>query len=316
MKRRTRRYAKRQLTWLRKLPGGTLIDVTGRDARERRAPPSCTRMIAAPMRFEKWQALGNDYLIVEADELPVPAHPDAVRRLCDRHIGPGADGVLELAPPDEPGFVARLRIFNPDGSEAELSGNGAREAILYLRRRGWTDARQFSIETRPGRSARRSPARRRAASTWAARTLPSKDFPAGRRTARGEVGGCRFQHVSIGNPQCAIRVADRASSRRSTCRDRPGDRARSAVPQPHERLVLARARPGRDPRPDLRARRGGDAVVRHRRVRRRRRVRRCAAATRRSPSRLDGGELEVDVDESLHVDLNGWAVPVFKGEVS
>ena len=86
------------------------------------------------MRFEKWQALGNDYLIVEADGL----EPERVRALCDRHRGVGADGVLALAPPDEPGYVARLRIFNPDGSEAELSGNGARLALLYLRERGWT----------------------------------------------------------------------------------------------------------------------------------------------------------------------------------
>ena len=102
------------------------------------------------MRFEKWQALGNDYLIVEASELAVPAHRGAVRRLCDRHTGPGADGVLELSPPDAPGFVARLRIFNPDGSEAELSGNGAREAIMYLRRSGATDQDQFSIQTAAG----------------------------------------------------------------------------------------------------------------------------------------------------------------------
>ena len=103
------------------------------------------------MRFEKWQALANDYLIVEASELaggdPSPA---LVRALCDRHTGVGADGLLVLAKPDEPGYVARLRIFNPDGSEAELSGNGARQAILYLRRAGWTDARQFSIQTVAG----------------------------------------------------------------------------------------------------------------------------------------------------------------------
>ena len=103
------------------------------------------------MRFEKWQALANDYVIVEAAELgPAPLTPELVRALCDRHTGIGADGVLVLGPPDEPGFVARLRIFNPDGSEAELSGNGARQAILYLRRAGWTDARQFSIQTAAG----------------------------------------------------------------------------------------------------------------------------------------------------------------------
>ena len=51
---------------------------------------------------------------------------------------------------DEPGFVAGMRIFNPDGSEAGLSGNGAREAILYLRRRRWTSEDQFSIKTPAG----------------------------------------------------------------------------------------------------------------------------------------------------------------------
>src|SRR3954451_8817256 len=102
------------------------------------------------MRFEKWQALGNDYVIVEHEALPFALTSARVRRLCDVHTGLGADGVLELSPPDEAGFVARLRIFNPDGSEAELSGNGAREAILYLHRRGWTDATTFSIQTLAG----------------------------------------------------------------------------------------------------------------------------------------------------------------------
>ena len=90
------------------------------------------------MRFEKWQALGNDYLIVEADELPWELTAARVQRVCDPHFGIGADGVLLLAPSEDPAYVAELRIFNPDGSEAELSGNGAREAILYLRRHGWT----------------------------------------------------------------------------------------------------------------------------------------------------------------------------------
>ena len=145
-----------------------LIDVTDRDPADVAA--ELHGMIRG-VRFEKWQALGNDYLIVEAASLSAPLTPERVRDLCDRTSAPGADGVLELSPPDEPGFVARLRIFNPDGSEAELSGNGAREAILYLRR-----ARLDRAPTRsrsrppPARSGRRSPGRRPAASTWAARS--------------------------------------------------------------------------------------------------------------------------------------------------
>src|SRR3712207_475690 len=91
-----------------------------------------------PMKFEKWNALGNDYVIVEREDLPFELTPERVRRICAHHSGIGSDGVLLLAPPESRGFVAHLRIFNPDGSEAELSGNGAREAIMYLRRRGWT----------------------------------------------------------------------------------------------------------------------------------------------------------------------------------
>ena len=99
------------------------------------------------MRFEKWQALGNDYLIVEAEELPWQMTPGRVRLICDPHFGLGSDGVLLLSRSGDERYVAELRIFNPDGSEAELSGNGAREAILYLRRRGWTDEDVFSIQT-------------------------------------------------------------------------------------------------------------------------------------------------------------------------
>src|SRR3954462_15956059 len=102
------------------------------------------------MRFEKWQAPGNQHVLVEAAGLPAPLTAGAVRALCDRHTGIGADGVLLLQPPGDPAFVARLRIFNADGSEAELSGNRALEAIMYLRHRGWTDADEFAIATVAG----------------------------------------------------------------------------------------------------------------------------------------------------------------------
>src|ERR671921_2362673 len=145
------------------------------------------------VRFEKWQALGNDYVIVERTGVT----PEKVRYLCDRHLGVGADGVLELSPADEPGFVARLRIFNPDGSEAELSGNGAREAILYLRRAGWTDASQFSIQTVAGEIR----------PTILDERTCRVDMGRARVGIEGEVAGRRFQQVFVGNPQCAIAVA-------------------------------------------------------------------------------------------------------------
>ena len=135
-------------------------------------------------------------------------------------------------------------------------------------------------------------------------------------SGEGELEGRRYQHIVIGNPQTAIRVAERERARGARPgRDRAADRARRDLPEPHQRLVLDRARARPHPRPDLRARGGGDAVLGHRRLRRRgraRAARRRLAGHRRARRR----RAEVDVDESLHVDLEGWAVPVFTGEVS
>jgi len=163
------------------------------------------------MRFEKWQALGNDYLIVEERELPFELTPARIRRLCEGHFGVFADGVLLLSPPADPSDVADLRIFNPDGSEAELSGNGAREAVLYLRRRGWTSADGFSIGTAAGRIRPRITAPDRCRVDMGHASLTSRDYPQGPPDGRGriEAGGRAwdFRHVSIGNPQCAIALA-------------------------------------------------------------------------------------------------------------
>ena len=262
------------------------------------------------MRFEKWQALGNDYLIVEAADADPGAGPQALRPALRRRRRRRA----RSSPPDEPGFVARLRIFNPDGSEAELSGNGAREAILYLRRRGWTDADTFSIQTLAGeiRPTITGPTTCRVDMGRAALTRSTSR--AARPTAAARSAGFRFQHVAIGNPQCAIRVDGprrarpaRRSARRSSTppifpnrtnvsfwtRDRAATRS---APASSSAAWGRRCRSGTGASGAAVAHvvRGGDSPV---------------------TVHLDGGELEVDVDESLHVDLTGWAVPVYRGEL-
>jgi diaminopimelate epimerase len=85
------------------------------------------------MRFSKWHGLGNSYLLVERAELGAPLEAAGARRLCDPHVGIGADGVVEVVALD--GAVADLVIWNPDGSTAELSGNGTRIAARWLARR-------------------------------------------------------------------------------------------------------------------------------------------------------------------------------------
>jgi diaminopimelate epimerase len=85
------------------------------------------------MRFSKWHALGNAYLLVEQSELAQPLSADDVRALCDARTGVGADGVLEVVSVHGP--EADVAVWNPDGSRAELSGNGARIAAMWLARR-------------------------------------------------------------------------------------------------------------------------------------------------------------------------------------
>jgi diaminopimelate epimerase len=89
------------------------------------------------MKLSKWHALGNDYLLVEPGELTAPLTPSTVRRLCDYHYGVGSDGLLEITSVDA--ACANVRIWNPDGSTAELSGNGARIVAAWLSRRSGED---------------------------------------------------------------------------------------------------------------------------------------------------------------------------------
>jgi diaminopimelate epimerase len=85
------------------------------------------------MTFTKLHSLGNDFLVVSPDDAPEPARiGDFARRICDRHTGVGADGLLLIKLEDEERGQADFRIFNADGSEAELSGNGLRCAMASL----------------------------------------------------------------------------------------------------------------------------------------------------------------------------------------
>lgn len=78
------------------------------------------------MKFQKWQALGNDYMVVEHDAAPFELTPRRIKHICEYHFAVGADGILLISPSDDPELVADIKIFNPDGTEAELSGNGVR----------------------------------------------------------------------------------------------------------------------------------------------------------------------------------------------
>ena len=105
----------------------------------------------APLKrdeFAKYHALGNDYLVVDGDLQRPKLDAERVRGLCDRHTGPGSDGILALHRPRRGELV--LRIWNPDGSEAEKSGNGVRIFARFLWDFGYVRGRELAITTRGG----------------------------------------------------------------------------------------------------------------------------------------------------------------------
>jgi len=269
------------------------------------------------MKFEKWQALGNDYLILEQENLPWELSPKRVEWLCDPHFGVGSDGILLLAKSEDPEFVASLRIFNPDGSEAELSGNGAREAILYLRRHGWTDADEFAISTVAGPIVPTITGELTCAVEMGRASTTSKDYPSGGEDGRGVLSAAGrewpFQHVSIGNPQCSIVVgaelddldlgeigpeieAHELFPNRTNVSfvDVDGSRVRARI---FERGVGETLSSGTGA--------SGAAVTAF-----------LNGAESPIVVELEGGELEVEIGADLAVRLTGWAEPVYAGELS
>jgi diaminopimelate epimerase len=274
------------------------------------------------VRFEKWQALGNDYLIVEHAELPFELTRERIRKLCARHYGVGADGVLLVSPDTDSQLAGSLRIFNADGSEAELSGNGARQAALYMHRHRWSSASSFAIRTKAGEihPSVIGPTLCRIEIGRASTT--SEDFPSGPPDGVTELCAAghswHVQYVSIGNPQCAIYVEDSA--------------ALAAIDLP----AVGPAIEGHELFPNrtnvswytgleknrIRARifeRGvgetlssgtgaAGAAVAH--------VLRNGRGERAVQVVLDGGELEVEVGTDLLVAQTGWAKPIFEGRLS
>jgi diaminopimelate epimerase len=270
------------------------------------------------VRFEKWQALGNDYVIVEERELPFELTPARVRLLCAPHAGVGSDGVLLIAESEDAGFVAEIRIFNPDGSEAELSGNGIRQAVMYLRRSGWTDEDSFSVRTAAGEVRPRIEGELCTMDIGHARLRAESDHPSGAADGIGTLSSADrdfdFQFVQVGNPQVAIEVPD-GLEQLDLGRYGPGIMGHELFPNRTNVSFWQRT---------------GDAQIRARIFERGvgetmssgtgATGAAVAAVLRGTESPvtvvLDGGELTIEVGEDLHVNMTGWARPVYAGTLS
>jgi diaminopimelate epimerase len=169
------------------------------------------------MRFYKYHALGNDYVVLNPQDQRIDLTPDQIRTICHRHYGIGSDGIL-LGPLPSARAPFLLRIFNPDGSEAEISGNGLRIFCRYLWDRKLVDRRPFHVETKGGLvqclvldDGKRVQVEMGRVSFW------SKDIPVAGEPREvldepitiGEET-FRFSSATIGNPHCVIPVQDLA----------------------------------------------------------------------------------------------------------
>jgi diaminopimelate epimerase len=260
------------------------------------------------VQFEKWQALGNDYVIVEAVALPFELTPERVKRICDPHFGVGSDGVLVLSPVEDPEHVAELRIFNPDGSEAELSGNGAREAVLYLRASGWTEEETFSVLTKAG------PVRPEITGPGEVRMAIGRARDEGQGTLESAGREWVYRAVNVGNPQCVIEVGDEVENL-DLGEIGPGIEANTERFPNRTNVSFTRV-DGSSVRARIFERGVGEtlssgtgasgAAV--------------AAFLDGAPSpiavELDGGTLEVEITDELDVTLTGTAEPICRGELS
>jgi diaminopimelate epimerase len=270
------------------------------------------------VHFEKWQALGNDYVIVEERELPFELTPGRVSAICAPHTGIGSDGVLLIRETDATGFVAEVRIYNPDGSEAELSGNGVRQAVMYLRRKGWTDEDSFSVRTAAGEIRPTIDGDLCTMDIGRACLRAEADFPSGDADGAGmlDSGGREFafQFVQVGNPQVSVELSDGLEELDLQCY---GPGIESSELFPNRTNVSFWQRSGdREIRARIFERGVGETMSSGTGA-----TGAAVAAVLRgveSPVTvmLDGGELVVEVGEDLHVNLTGWARPVYAGTLS
>jgi diaminopimelate epimerase len=255
------------------------------------------------LRFAKWHGLGNDYLLVEREELGAPLDPALVRRLCDYHFGVGSDGVLEILRTD--GSKAEIVIWNPDGSTAELSGNGTRIAARWLARRIGADEVTVAV------GEREVTARMRGGLEVEMDMGPVEVAP----SEALDVNGMRleFTPVSVGNPHAVIA---RDPAREELLRLGPLVENHPRFPE-RTNVQLVRVDSRRETTAGVWERGAGETLSSGTSA--------CAVAAAAvangwcdSPVtvHLAGGDLVVALDETMHARLTGSAERIFQGEAA
>lgn len=165
--------------------------------------------------FYKYHALGNDYIVIDPNKSTLALTDNNIRLICHRNFGVGSDGIL-YGPLLEEGRL-RLRILNPDGSEAEKSGNGIRIFSRYLVEAGYIKSKEFALVTAGGAVAVAvlDDAAALIKVDMGAASFSSADLPAGGPpreilSEKLRLGDAEYtiNCVSMGNPHCVIPLDD------------------------------------------------------------------------------------------------------------
>lgn len=163
------------------------------------------------MKFTKYHAIGNDYIVLDPREVGEAISRAQVRRICDRHYGVGSDGIL-LGPLPSRDCDFGVRLFNPDGGEFEKSGNGLRILARYLWDTGRVQHEAFTVSTPGGQARCRVHANGKMVTvelgrvSFQAREIPVLGYEGEVLNETFTIGGeaLRFCAATTGNPHCIL----------------------------------------------------------------------------------------------------------------
>lgn len=256
------------------------------------------------MRFAKWQGLGNNYLIVDREDLPVALTPARAALLCDRNFGVGGDGILEVSHDDH---APRMTVWNPDGSQAENCGNGIRMVARHLDAQGRLGTGEVLTGGGPVSVAVLD-------HDLVKVEMGRAVFPAGESREEISAGGesFSFAEVSMGNPHAIIPHPDPEAVVESAG---PTIETADRFPERTNVEFIRRDGPGeitmrvweRGVGQTLACGTGACAAA--------------AAAVRLDEAtspvtvHLLGGDLEIAVDDDLNVTMTGPAALIYTGEI-
>ncbi len=277
-----------------------------------------------PLRFAKFHVLGNDYLVVDPTRTAFDPAPSLIQALCDRRLGIGSDGLLlgPLEVPEHPGAFG-LRIFNPDGSEAETSGDGLRIFARYLFEAGHAHGTECQIHTLGGLSAARflAPDGSLVQVDMGVPSFKAGDIPFTGISSQLEVletplflptGPVTITALSLGNPHCVVFPGE--VSQANACRLGPKIERHPEFPE-RVNVLLVEVVDRRRIRIEIWERGAGYTPASGSSCAAAAACRRLNLVEDRVTVQMPGGTLDIEFAPEGHILMSGPVQPVFDGHL-